>query len=91
LAELPVGYAGQYGPGVRALALVFYFGAQMSEPKVAETLRSVGVSISDGQVSNLLIKGHDAFHAEKDALYAAALAASPWQNLDGYLFSPALT
>ncbi len=54
----------------------------MSEPKVAELLRSVGVQISDGQVSNLLIKDQAAFHAEKDALYQAGLASSPWQHLD---------
>jgi hypothetical protein len=61
---------------------VFYFGAQMSEPKVAELLRSVGVQISDGQVSNLLIKDQAAFHGEKAALYHAGLASSPWQHLD---------
>ena len=82
LAELPTGYAGQYGPGVKALALVFYFGAQMSEPKVAETLRSAGIRISGGQVSNLLIKDQEPFHADKDALYEAALASSPWQHVD---------
>src|SRR2546429_9729252 len=54
----------------------------MSEPKVAELLRSVGVQISDGQVSNLLIKDHTVFHAEKAALYQTGLASSPWQHLD---------
>jgi hypothetical protein len=82
LASLPQGYSGQFGPGIKSLALVFYFGAQMSEPKVAELLRSVGVQISDGQVSNLLIKDQAAFHAEKDTLYQAGLASSPWQHLD---------
>jgi hypothetical protein len=82
LATLPQGYSGQFGPGIKSLALVLYFGAQMSEPKVAELLRSVGVQISDGQVSNLLIKGQAPFHAEKDALYQAGLASSPWQHLD---------
>ena len=42
----------------------------------------MGVQISDGQVSNLLIKDQAAFHAEKDALYQAGLASSPWQHLD---------
>ena len=74
--------SGQFGPGIKSLALALYFGAQMSEPKVAELLRSVGVQISDGQVSNLLIKDQAAFHAEKDALYQAGLASSPWQHLD---------
>ena len=82
LASLPQGYRGQCGPGIKSLALVFYFGAQMSEPKVAELLRSVGVQISDGQVSNLLIKDQATFHAEKNALYQAGLASSPWQHLD---------
>jgi hypothetical protein len=82
LAALPQGDSGQFGPGIKSLALVLYFGAQMSEPKVAELLRSVGVQISDGQVSNLLIKGQAPFHAEKDALYQAGLASSPWQHLD---------
>ena len=81
-ASLPPGYCGQFGPGIKSLALVFYYGAQMSEPKVVELLRSVGVRISDGQMSNLLIKDQAAFHAEKDALYEAGLASSPWQHLD---------
>jgi hypothetical protein len=42
----------------------------------------VGVHISDGQVSNLLIKDHAVFHTEKDALYQAGLASSPWHHLD---------
>ena len=82
LAALPAGYSGQFGPGIKALTLVFYYGAQMSEPKVAELLRNVGVHISDGQVSNLLIKDQDSFHAEKDAVYRAGLESSPWQHLD---------
>jgi hypothetical protein len=82
LASLPQGYSGQFGPGIKSLVLVLYFGAQMSEPKVAELLRSVGVQISDGQVSNLLIKGQAPFHAEAEALYQAGLASSPWQHLD---------
>src|SRR5215510_10887383 len=82
LAALPQGYSGQFGPGIKSLALVLYFGEQMSEPKLAELLRSVGVQISDGQVSNLLIKGQEPFHAEKAALYQAGLASSPWQHLD---------
>jgi hypothetical protein len=54
----------------------------MSEPKVAELLRSVGGPISDGQVSNLLIKGQAPVHAETDALSQAGLASSPWQHLE---------
>jgi hypothetical protein len=82
LAPLPQGYSGQFGPGIKSLALTLYFGGQMSEPKIAELLRSVGVQISDGHLSNLLIKDHGAFHAEKAAVYQAGLASSPWQHVD---------
>src|SRR5256885_2577356 len=54
----------------------------MSDPKVAELLRSGGVQISDGQVSNLLIKDHAVSNAEKAAVYQTGLASSPWQHLD---------
>lgn len=82
LADLPAGYEGEFGPGVRALALVFYFACQMTEPKIVELLRNVGVQISYGQISNLLIKNHDGFHAEAKAIYGAGLRSSPWQHLD---------
>lgn len=82
LASLPQGDTGQFGPGMKSLALVCYSGARMSEPKVAEMLRSVGVPISDGPVSHLLIKDQAVFHAEKEALSQAGLASSPWQHLD---------
>ena len=82
LAELPRGYAGQFGPGVKALTLVLYHAANMSEPKVSEFFEYVGLHISEGEVSNLLIKDQDEFHAEKEAVYAAGLRSSPWQHMD---------
>ena len=36
LAPLPAGYAGEFGPGIKALTLVFYYASQMSEPKILE-------------------------------------------------------
>ena len=82
LAPLPIGYDGQFGPSLKALAITLYFGANVSEPKIAELYRNVGIVISDGQVSNLLIKAQDEFHAEKAAVLEAGLASSPWQHLD---------
>ncbi len=82
LARVPRGYEGEFGPGIKSLVITLYFGSNMSEPKIAELLHSVGVQISDGQVSNLLIKEQGTFHEEKDALFEAGLASSPWQHLD---------
>lgn len=82
LAPMPPGYQGQFGPGVKSLALALYYGGNMSEAKIGELFEDVGISISAGQVSNLLIKGQEQWHAEAEAIYRAGLASSPWQHLD---------
>jgi hypothetical protein len=81
-ALLPLGYAGEFGPGIKALTLVFYYASQMSEPKILEFFEHAGVQISAGTISNLLIKEQDAFHAEQQAAYLAGLRSSPWQHID---------
>ncbi|MDQ7036487.1 MAG: transposase [Anaerolineae bacterium] len=35
-----------------------------------------------GQISNMLIKGHELFHQEASASYQASLEACPWQHID---------
>ena len=82
LAELPLGYAGQFGPGIKSLILTLYFGVGTSEPKIQEFLENLGVQISKGEVSSLLIKKQDGFHAESEAVYESGLRSSPWQQVD---------
>ncbi len=82
LADLPAGYHGQFGPGVRAWVLALYYAGGMSEPKILELLETVGMHISAGQISDLLIKDQEPFHPESVAVVRAGLASSPWQHLD---------
>jgi len=84
-ADLPRGYSGQYGPGIQALVLTFYYGMQASEPKIGEFLENVGIQISEGEISNWLIQERASFHSEKDAVYEAGLASSPYQQTDDTL------
>jgi len=81
-APLPAGYSGEFGPGIKALALVLYFGCLMSEAKICELFTNVGVEICEGTVSNLLIKDHHAFHTEQHTVLQAGLASAPWQQID---------
>jgi len=81
-AELPRGYTGAFGPGVKSTVLTWYYGLNTSEPKIREFLRHLGIQISAGQLSNLLIQKQEPFHQEKDALYLAGLRASPYQQID---------
>jgi hypothetical protein len=82
LAALPAGYEGQFGPGIKSLVVTMYFGVGTSEPKIREFLQSMGVQISTGEVSNLLIQKQGGFHAESRAVYEAGLRSSPWQQVD---------
>ncbi len=82
LADLPAGYKGQFGPGVRAWVLALYHAAGMSEPKILELLHTVGMHISAGQLSAFLIQDQEQFHAESAAVVQAGLASSPWHHLD---------
>ena len=82
LAPLPLGYEGRFGPGLKALTITLYFGGGMSEPKILELYKNTGIQISEGQLSNLLIKEQDEFHAEKEAVCEAGLSSSPFQHID---------
>jgi hypothetical protein len=54
----------------------------MSEPKILELYEQIGIQISAGQLSNLLIKGQEMFHAEKAEVCEAGLGSSAVQHID---------
>lgn len=82
LAPLPPGYRGQFGPGIRTLALFLGFAGQMSVPLLHTFFQDAGTRISRRQVAHLVTTGLDAFHAEQQAVLRAGLLSSPWQHLD---------
>jgi hypothetical protein len=82
VAPLPAGYQGTYGPGVRALALVFYYASNMSQPKILDWFAHVGIQLSAGALSQWLSQAPEPFQQEKAAVYEAGLRSSPWQHLD---------
>jgi hypothetical protein len=82
LAQLPAGYGGQFGPGIKSMILTLYFGVGTSEPKIMEFLVNMGVQISKGEVSKLLIQKQEGFHGESEAVYDAGLRSSPWHQSD---------
>jgi len=82
LAPLPPGYEGEFGPAVKSLSLKLYFDTNATQPKILDLLHDADITISAGQLSNFLIKDHDGFHKEKDALYEAGLKSTPWHHID---------
>jgi regulator of replication initiation timing len=85
LARLPYGYEGGFGPGVKSLGLDMCFEVGASEPKILGFLHRVGLKISKGKFSNLLIENQDVFHTESDAVYESGLRSSSYQQTDSTL------
>ncbi len=82
VAPLAPGYTGQFGPRIKALTLALYFQGQMSEGKLLELYRSIGVVISAGQLSTMLLHGHPSLHAEHEAIARASVQGSVWKHTD---------
>lgn len=82
LAPLPTGYEGEFGPGIKSLALKLSFDTNVTQPRILDLFDDADIILSAGQLSNFLIKNHDGFHTEKDALYEAGLNSTPWHHID---------
>ena len=81
-ARRPAGYEGQFGPHLRALVLTLAYAGGMSESKLLELVRSSGIVLSAGTLSNLLTGGRTAFGDEARDVVRAGLASTPYQHLD---------
>ena len=81
-APLPPGYDGQFGPGIRALALVLAYSCHVGEQQIHTLFSDAGIRISSGTVAGFLIHDQEPFHAEAAAVLVAGLGSSPWQHLD---------
>ena len=79
---MPPGYEGEFGPGLKSLALKLYFDTNVTQPRILDLFDDADIILSRGQLSNFLIKNHDPFHKEKDALYEAGLNSTPWHHID---------
>jgi hypothetical protein len=59
-----------------------YFEVGASEPKILGFLHRVGLQISKGKFSSLLIEDQDVFHTESDAVYESGLRSTSYQQTD---------
>lgn len=82
LASLPNGYAGEFGPTVKALIISFHHDLKMTESNIHKFLTTHGIHISTGSISNFLINKHEEFHEEKQTIVTAGLNSTPYQQMD---------
>ena len=83
-ASLPPALQGEsFGPELQAFVLTLYFELRVPEEKIWELLNAQGIVISAGQISNILIKKHRTlFGAERQAILAAGVATTRYQQID---------
>ena len=81
-ARRPAGYAGTFGPTLRALVLTLAYAGGMSEHKILDLVHSTGIVLSVGTLSNLLTESRAAFTAAARPVLEAGLASGPWPHLD---------
>jgi hypothetical protein len=72
VAVLPPEVTGHFGVGLRQFMLYQVHHTHVSQARLLEQLHEYGIDISAGQVNEILLQGHDALHAEKDALLPTA-------------------
>ena len=82
LGQLPAGYDGAYGPGIKTLVLVLKNNCNVSEPNILKLLQTMGIKISIGTISNLLIKKKEQFHEEKSEIVRGGIESSDYQQTD---------
>lgn len=81
-ASLPVDLQGHFGVGLKQFVLYQVHQTHVSHARLLEQLGEYGIDISAGQVNEILLRGHDALHAEKDALLPTAREVSRVLNVD---------
>jgi len=82
VAPLPPEVTGHFGTNLVRYLLSQHYQCRVTMPLLRQQLQDVGILISAGQISNLLTKGHAAFHAEKAAVKQAGLETARWISVD---------
>jgi hypothetical protein len=82
VAPLPPEVTGHFGANLVRFLLSQHYQCRVTMPLLHQQLQDVGILISTGQISNLLTKGHEAFHTEKAAVKQAGLETARWISVD---------
>lgn len=82
VAERPGQVDSHFGVGLRQYILLQVHQNHVTQNRLLEELRERGIDISAGQISNILLQGHDDLHAEKDELLPTAREISAYLHCD---------
>ncbi len=71
IGPLPLGYVGEFGPGIKTIVLCLYHDGVMSQPAIHRLLTTVGICISASTISRIITDEGLIFHQEKADIFAA--------------------
>ena len=82
VAPRPDDVDGHFGVGLREHVLWQVHQNHVTQGRLLEELHELGIDISAGKISDILLQGHDALHAEKDELLPVARQISGYLHCD---------
>ena len=82
IASLPLGYTGEYGPGIKTLILCLYNDSKITQPALYRLLNSVGIVMSKATISRIITDNISIFHEEKQSIINAGLQSTDFQHID---------
>jgi len=80
-ASLPPGYEGAFGPGIRHLVLALHYQGRLPQKLLQSLLLGMGVLISEGEISALLLKSGP-FQKEQAEARTAGIEKQDYQHID---------
>jgi regulator of replication initiation timing len=83
-AKLPNSVRGsQFGANLKAFIAVLYFSCRVTENKIWQLCKDIGISISEGQISNIITKVmHKELASEKQAIFEAGMNHASFVQAD---------
>jgi Transposase IS66 family len=81
--KIPSSFQGsQFGPELRSFIIMLYVGLRSTENKIEKFLADLGVSISAGEISNILTNIDSKFSDEMNNAKVSGIKMSPALNID---------
>lgn len=81
-ASLPDSVDGEFGAGLKSWVLFWYFNSRVTENKIHQMLSDIGIRISAGKLSDIIINKHDSFHREREHIISSGIRSSLYQHTD---------
>ncbi len=81
-ASLPDHVRGEFGASLKSWVLFWYFHSRIPQNRIHKMLSDIGIIISSGEISNIILKEGDIFHKEKKDITEAGIKSSSYQHID---------